>query len=120
MRSSHAKGLDIKLIFHPIFVSLILLAPRDLQLGFPLLPLCHECAAAILSYEIVLAHLLWMALKLIICAESIQIRHNAIRFAGLAEFTQSEKAIGGQVVNLKIKLPKLLAKELDGRQAKAA
>ena len=115
MCSGDAEGLDIKLVFHPVFIPLVLLAPRDLQLGFPLLPLHHKSVAAILSYELIFTHLLRLTLKFMVCAESIQIRRSTIGLAGPAKFTQSEEVIGGQMMNLKVKLLKHLAKECDRR-----
>jgi hypothetical protein len=53
--------------------------------------------------------------KFIVLTESIQIRRSAIGLAGPAKLTQGEKAIWGQMMNLKIKLLKHLAKEFDGR-----
>jgi hypothetical protein len=68
-----------------------------------------------LSYELIFTHLLQLTLKFIVCAKSNQIRRSAVGLAGPAKLTQSEEAIQGQVMNLKIKLLKHLAKELDGR-----
>ena len=113
--SGDAEGLDIKPIFHLVFIPLVLLTPRDLQSGFPLLPFHHKSAATVLSYEPIFTHLLWLTLKFIVCAESIQIRCSAVGLVGPAKLTHSEEAIQGQMMNLKVKLLKHLAKELDGR-----
>ena len=115
MCSGDTEGLDIKPIFHPVFIPLVLLTPRDLQSGFPLLPLRHKSVAAILSYELIFTHLLRLTLKFIVCAESIQIWRSAVGLVGPAKLTHSEEAIQGQMMNLKVKLLKHLAKELDGR-----
>ena len=115
MCGGDAKGLDIKPIFHPVFIPFVLLTPRDLQSGFPLLPLRHKSAATVLSYELIFTHLLRLTLKFIVCAESIQIWRSAVGLVGPAKLTQSEEAIQGQMMNLKVKLLKHLVKELDGR-----
>jgi hypothetical protein len=53
--------------------------------------------------------------KFIICTKSIQIRRSAVGITGPAKFTQSEEVIRGQIMNLKFKLLKHLAKELGRR-----
>jgi hypothetical protein len=80
-----------------------------------LLPLRHKGAAAILSYELIFTHLLWLSLKFIVLTESIRIRRSVAGLAGTTKLTQGEEAIRGQMMNLNIKLLKHLAKEFDGR-----
>ena len=73
-----------------------------------------------MSYKLLSTHLLWLALKLKVCAKHVQIRLNIIGLAGPAKLTQSEKSIGSKVVDLEIKFLKNLTKELHRRVAKAA
>ena len=80
-----------------------------------MLPFHHKSAATVLSYELIFTHLLRLTLKFIVCTKSIQIRRSTVGLVGPAKFTQSEEAIRGQMINLKVKLLKHLAKELDGR-----
>jgi hypothetical protein len=112
---SNAKGLHIKPIVHPILIPLILLTRRDLQPRIPLLPLRHERTTAILRYKLIFTHLLRLALKLIVFAESVQIRLSAIGLASPANLTQSKQAIRSKLVNLHIELLQHLMKKSNGR-----
>ena len=58
-------------------------------------------------------------LKLIISAKGIQIWLSTVGLIGPAKLTQSKKSIGGEVVNLNIKLLKYFMQELNGGKAKA-
>jgi hypothetical protein len=69
-----------------------------------LLPLCHKCAAAILSYELIITYLLRLALKLVVLAESVQIWLSTVGLVSLAKLTQSKESVRSKVVNLHIKL----------------
>jgi hypothetical protein len=67
-----------------------------------LLPLHHECTVAILSYKLIITHLLRLALKFVVFKESVQIWLSARRLTSLAKLTQRKKAIRSKMVNLKI------------------
>ena len=111
------RSFHIELVPRPVLFPLILLRKRDLQTTVLLGPLCHKGAIGklILHFHAVNLCLLRQTLKFIVCAKSIQIRRSTVGLIGPAKFTQSEEAIRGQMINLKVKLLKHLAKELDGR-----
>jgi hypothetical protein len=84
------------------------------------LPLHHKSTTTILSYKLIVAHLLRLTLKLVVCAEGVQIQLSAIGLVGPATLTQSKEAVRGKAVNLDIKLLQHFTKKLNGGEAKAA
>jgi hypothetical protein len=119
MSRGNTEGLNIKPITHPILIPLILLA-IDLQPRVPLLPLCHKCTAAILSYELIITYLLRLVLKLVVLTESVQIWLSTVGLVSLAKLTQSKESVRSKVVNLHIKLLQNLMKKLNQGKAKTA
>jgi hypothetical protein len=62
--------------------------------------MCVNKYQHILSYEVVFAHLLGLALQLVVLAERIRVWFHTIRLASPAKLAQRENTVGSEVVKL--------------------